>query len=70
MEEKVKLDELTSEGYILQQGQIAENQVEQLRTRERLAKRKARSKVFEAMKKKGFGTNHSGIIKGFKMGGV
>ena len=70
MEEKPKLAELIVEGEILQQRQITENQAEEIRIQERLAKKKARSEVFEAMKRKRFTIDHSEIIRGSKKEGV
>ena len=70
MEEKPKLAELIVDGEIFQQRQITENQAEEIRIQERLAKKKARSEVFEAMKRKGFKIDYSEIIRGSKKEGV
>ena len=53
MEEKAKLAELMAEVEFMQQRQMAQNRAEQLREQEKLAKAKARSKVYEAMERKG-----------------
>ena len=67
MEEKVKLAQLMAEAEFMQQRQMAENQAEQLRVQEKLAKAKARSEIYEAMERKGPEIDKSEIIRGFNV---
>ena len=70
MEEKAKLAELMVELEFMQQRQMAKNRAEQLRFQEKLAKAKARSEVFETMKRKGSEVDQSEIIRGYKVATV
>ena len=64
---KSKLAELMVEVEFMQQRQMAENQAEQLRVQEKLAKPKARSEVYEAMERKGSEVDKSEIIRGSRV---
>ena len=52
MEEKAKLPGLMVEAEFMEQRQMPKNRAEQLRIQENLAKGKARSEVYKAMKRK------------------
>ena len=56
-----------AEAEFMQQRQMAENRVEQLRVQEMLAKEKARSEVYEAMERKESKFDKSEIIRGSKV---
>ena len=56
-----------TEAEFMQQRQMAENRVEQLRVQELLAKAKARSEVYEAMERKESEFDKSEIIRGSKV---
>ena len=66
LEEKAKLAELIAEAELLEKRQLVENQAERLKIQEKLAKAKARSKVYSTMQDHTFVKNEVATNEEFK----